>query len=202
MTNRKEQQPIDLTHPRWELYIREIIIPAFAQFKTTKQVVDMIMEAQEKWVVKKHHRYRSEIREMIRTFNPNNAKFNHAKWGELFEECRQEYLADIRSQMSETARLFCVQIQHTIRNMKLQVTDPRELHEMLHLFKTFRDIQSNDESRQQSAAAELTRIFPPERTLETANNGTSQTERIPQKVEKPHHQPQAFPGTNGQKDTV
>ena len=80
-----------------------ILIKEFARFRTTTQVLDWLEDIQKEGFLKKVHQSRDELREMIRTVNPHNAKFNRAKWGDLLDECRQEFLAELRTQMAQAA---------------------------------------------------------------------------------------------------
>ena len=144
MSRKKHKYPLDLTEPGFEHFIRDAIIPLFAKFRTTTQVVNFVMESQEKYFVKEVHKSRNEMREMIRTMNPHNAKFNRAKWGELFDECRQEFVSDLRSQIGATASMTTNLIYNAIKNARLQITTIKDLHEAVKLLAMLEKLSSKN----------------------------------------------------------
>ena len=64
---------------------------------------------------------------MIRTFNPNNAKFNHAKWGELFEESRREFIADLRSKTGDSVSTMLAKINSAVKTASISIETPKDL---------------------------------------------------------------------------
>lgn len=195
---KRDYNPFDFKDPANLQHAAEQCIPRFARFSTTSEVVDWLVKHQEERVTKKYHKTRKEIRESIRTINPNNAKFNKAKWGELYEECRAEYVADMRNQMCDTVSRITRQINIAVRHARLGllIRTPEQLHEVLKLIQTLQDIQSTEESRVINGVNELTKKV--EEALDTEDNAKLQSLPFPVKsgdLGSPS-------GTNGHADTV
>ncbi len=75
MPDKKFDKPLNLDNfPNLPI----ILIEEFARFRTTTQVLDWLEDIQKEAFLKKVHQSRDELREMIRTVNPHNAKFNCA----------------------------------------------------------------------------------------------------------------------------
>ena len=125
---KKLQEPLDFTR---EAFVRECIIRKFAECYTTSQVVDVLVKVQEQVIDKKFHLTRDQIREQIRTMNPNNKKFNRAKWGDFYEECNQEYLADLHSKIHKATDRFSDCIMQALENAKVEITSVNDLRELL-----------------------------------------------------------------------
>lgn len=120
--------PLDFTR---EAFVRECIIRKFAECYTTSQVVDALVNVQEQVIEKKCHLTRDQIREQIRTMNPNNKKFNRAKWGDFYEECNQEYVANLHSKIHKATDRFSDCIMQALENAKVEITSVNDLRELL-----------------------------------------------------------------------
>ena len=80
---------------------------------------------------KKYHLRRDRIREQIRTMNPNNKKFNRAKWGDIYEECKQEYLSDLHIKIVKATDRFSDCIMQALDNAKVEITTVKDLRELM-----------------------------------------------------------------------
>ena len=163
-----------------------IVIRWFAHFYTTAQILDSLEDAQKEGWLKKVHQSRNKLREMIRTFNPHNAKFNRAKWGDLLDECRQEFLDELRTQMAQTAVKTANLLHKMIENASIQqIHTIKDLHEYVKLLNTFKKLNSdsNDEIAQALNAGIL-----PQPSIEMLQTETLKTEMLQ-------------PGMNGQSET-
>ena len=164
-----------------------VIIKEFAHFRTTTQVLDMLEDLQKKLWLKKVHQSRDELREMIRTVNPHNAKFNRTKWGDLFDECRQEFLAELRTQMAQTAVTTVDLLHQMIEDASIQpIRTIKDLHEYVKLLNTFEKL--NSDSKAEIAQA-LNEGILPQPSIELSQTETLKTEMLQ-------------PGMNGQNETV
>ena len=114
-----------------EAFVRECIIRKFAECCTTSQVLDLLVKVQEHVTEKKCHLTRDQIREQIRTMNPNNKKFNHAKWGDIYEECKQEYLSDLHIKIDKATDRFSDCIMQALDNAKVEITTVKDLRELM-----------------------------------------------------------------------
>ena len=148
MPNKKLDKPLNLdNYPNLPI----VIIKEFARFRTTTQVLDFLEDIQKEALLRKVHQNREELREMIRTMNPHNAKFNRAKWGDLLDECRQEFLAELRTQMAQTAVKTANLLHEMVVNASIQqIRTIKDLHEYVKLLNTFEKLNSdsNDEIAQ------------------------------------------------------
>ena len=163
------------------------IIAEFARFRTTTQVLDYLENTQEISILKKAHQSRDELREMMRTMNPHNAKFNHAQWGDLLDECRQEFLAELRTQMAQTAVTTANLLYKIVRNANIQqIRTVKDLHEYVKLLNTFEKL--NSDSNDEIAQA-LNEGILPQSSIEMLQTKTLKTEMLQ-------------PGMNGQSETV
>ena len=184
MSNKKLDKPLNLdNYPNLPI----IIIEEFARFRTTTQILDFLEDLQKELLLKKVHQNRDELREMIRTVNPHNAKFNRVKWGDLLDECRQEFLAELRTQMAQTAVTTANRLHKMIENASIQqIRTIKDLHEYVNLLHTFEKLNSdsNDEIAQALSEATL-----PQPSIEMLQTKTSTTEMLQ-------------PGMNGQEETV
>lgn len=164
-----------------------IIIKEFARFRTTTQVLDLLEDLQKNRFLKKVHQSREELREMIRTVNPHNAKFNRAKWGDLLDECRQEFLAELRTQMAQTAVTTANLLYKMVKNASIQqIRTIKDLHEYVKLLNTFEKL--NSDSNDEIAQA-LNEGILPQPSIEILQMETLKTEMLQ-------------PGRNGQEETV
>ena len=121
-----------------------LTIKEFARFRTTTQVLDRLEDIQREFFLKKVHQSRDELREMIRTVNPHNAKFNRTKWGNLFDECKQEFLAELRTQMAQTAVKTANLLHKMVENASIQqIRTIKDLHEYVKLLNTFEKLNSD-----------------------------------------------------------
>ena len=123
----KRKEALDLSNPDLDGWLVPHIIIKFAAFADTSAVVDALMKYQEDGVDPTLHKSRNELREMIRTFNPNNAKFNHAKWGELLAESRREFIADLRSQTGDSVSTMLTKINTAVNNAQIRIKTPKDL---------------------------------------------------------------------------
>ena len=184
MPNKKLDKPLNLdNYPNLPIGI----IEEFARFRTTTQVLDFLEDIQKEALLKKVHQNREELREMIRTVNPHNAKFNRAKWGDLLDECRQEFLAELRTQMAQTAVKTANLLHKMIVNASIQqIRTIKDLHEYVKLLNTFEKLNSdsNDEIAQALNGGIL-----PQPSIEMLQTKTLKTEMLQ-------------PGMNGQSETV
>ena len=126
----KLQKPLDFSN---EVFVCEYIIRKFAECCTTSQVLDFLENAQAHAIDKKFHVSRDELREKIRTMNPNNRKFNRAKWGEIYDECKQEYRANLHSKIDKATDRFTDCILQALDNATLEITSVKDLRELLTL---------------------------------------------------------------------
>ncbi len=124
----KLQKPLDFSK---EAFVCEYIIRRFAECCTTNQVLDLLEKVQEHVTDKEFHLSRDQIRERIRTMNPNNKKFNRAKWGEIYQECKQEYLANLHSKIDKATDRFTDCIMQALNNAKVEITTVKDLRELL-----------------------------------------------------------------------
>lgn len=124
----KLQKPLDFSK---EAFVCEYVIRKFAECCATSQVLDFLVNLQEHAIDKKFHLTRDQIREQIRTMNPNNKKFNRAKWGEMYDECKQEYLADLNNKIDKATDRFTDCIMQALENAKLEITSVKDLRELL-----------------------------------------------------------------------
>ena len=184
MSNKKFDKPINPdNYPNLPI----IIIKEFARFRTTTQVLDLLEDIQKEAFLKKVHQSREELREMIRTFNPHNAKFNRAKWGDLFDECRQEFLAELRTQMAQTAITTANRLYKMIENASIQqIRTIKDLHEYVKLLNTFEKLNSDSNAEIAQALSEMTL---PQPSIEMLQTKTLKTEMLE-------------PGRNGQEEIV
>ncbi len=184
MSNKKFDKPLNLdNYPNLPI----ILIEEFARFYTTTQILDFLEDLQKESFLKKVHQSRDELREMIRTVNPHNAKFNRAKWGELFDECRQEFLAELRTQMAQTAVTTANRLYKMIENASIQqIRTVKDLHEYVKLLNTFEKL--NSDSNDEIAQA-LNEGILPQPSIEMLQTKASTTEMLQ-------------PGMNGQNETV
>ena len=127
MSNIKEKKSLDLSAPETHTWLVPQIIEKFAHFEDTTTVVNALMLFQEEEIDEKFHKSRNELREMIRTFNPNNAKFNHAKWGELLQTLRSEFIADLRSQTGSSISNMLQSINGAVKNANIKIETPKDL---------------------------------------------------------------------------
>ena len=163
------------------------VIKEFARFRSTPQVLDSIEEMQKTSILKNAHQNRNDLREMIRTFNPHNAKFNRAKWGNLFDECQQEFLAELRSHMAQTALRTASLLHGLIKKANIQpLRTIKDLHEYVKLLNTFKKL--NSDSNDEIAQA-LNEVILPQPSIEMLETETLKTEMLQ-------------PGMNGQSETV
>ena len=164
-----------------------IIIEEFARFRTTTQVLDFLEDLQKEQWLKKIHQSRNELREMIRTVNPHNAKFNRAKWGDLLDECRQEFLAELRTQMAQNAVTTATFLHKMIENASIQqIRTIKDLHEYVKLLNTFEKLNSDSNDEIAQALNEGLLSQP---SIEMLQTKTLKTEMLQ-------------PGMNGQSETV
>lgn len=126
-TEIKRKEGLDLSNPDRDGWLVPHIITKFAAFQDTRAVVDALMKYQEDKIDPTLHKNRTEIREMIRTLNPNNAKFNHDKWGELLEESRREFIADLRSQTGDSVSRMLTKINRSVKNANIKIETPKDL---------------------------------------------------------------------------
>ena len=184
MPNKKSDKPLNPDNfPSLPIYA----IKEFARFRTTAQVLDWLQSQQERLCIKKVHQSRAELREMIRTFNPHNAKFNRAKWGNLLDECRQEFVAELRTRMKQTAVTTATLLSNLIKNASIQqIRTVKDLHEYVKLLNTFEKL--NSDSNDELAQALNERILP-QPSIEMLQPKTLETEMLQ-------------PGMNGQEETV
>ena len=122
----KLQKPLDFSN---EVFVCEYIIRKFAECYTTSQVLDFLEKVQAHLTDKKFHVSRDELREKIRTMNPNNKKFNRSKWGEIYDECKQEYLADLNNKIDKATDRFTDCIMQALENAKVEITSVKDLRE-------------------------------------------------------------------------
>lgn len=184
MPDKKDDKPIN---PDNYPSVPIIIIKEFARFRTTTQVLDLLEDIQKEAFLKKVHQNREELREMIRTFNPHNAKFNRAKWGDLLDECRQEFLAELRTQMAQTAVTTANLIHKLVENARIpEIRTVRDLHELVKLLNTFEKLNSDSDAEIAQALSEVTLPQPLIGMLQTKTLKTEMLE----------------PGMNGQEETV
>ena len=125
---KKLQEPLDFSK---EAFVCEYIIRQFAECCTTSQVLDLLEKVQEHVTDKKYHLRRDRIREQIRTMNPNNKKFNRAKWGDIYEECKQEYLSDLHIKIDKATDRFSDCIMQALDNAKVEITTVKDLRELM-----------------------------------------------------------------------
>ena len=164
-----------------------IIIKEFARFRTTTQVLDWLEDIQKEGFLKKVHQSRDDLREMIRTVNPHNAKFNRAKWGDLLDECRQEFLAELRTQMAQTAVKTANLLSNLLKNASIQqIRTVKDLHEYVKLLNTFEKLNSDSDAE---IAQALNTGRLPQPSIEMLQTKTLETEMLK-------------PGMNGQSETV
>ena len=184
MSNKKYGKPINPeNYPNFPI----VIIKEFARFHTTEQVLDLLEALQKESVLKKVHQTRDQLREMIRTFNPHNAKFNREKWGDLLDECRQEFLAELRTQMAQTAVETANLLHKMIENAKIQpIHTIKDLHEYVKLLNTFEKLNSDSDAE---LAEALNAVTLPQPSIERLQTKTLKTEMLQ-------------PGMNGQEETV
>ena len=184
MPNKKYDKPLNLDdYPKLPI----LIIEEFARFRTTTQVLDCVEGVQKKFFLKKVHQSRDELREMIRTVNPHNAKFNRTKWGDLFDECRQEFLAELRTQMAQTAVKTANLLRTMIENASIQpIRTIKDLHEYVKVLNAFEKLNSDSKAE---IALVLSEGISPQPSTEMLQTKTLQTEMLE-------------PGMNGQSETV
>ena len=184
MSNKKYDKPLNPdNYPNLPI----VIIEEFARFRTTTQVLDLLEDLQKESFLKKVHQSRDELREMIRTVNPHNAKFNRAKWGDLLDECRQEFLAELRTKMAQTAVKTANLLHKMIENASIQqIRTVKDLHEYLKLLNTFEKLNSDSDAEIAQALSEATL---PQPSIEMLQAKTSTTEILQ-------------PGMNRQEETV
>ena len=123
----KRKEGLDLSNPDRDGWVAPLIVGFFAAYWDTSAVVDALMEYQEDEIDPKAHKSRAEMREMIRTFNPNNAKFNHAKWGELLEMSRREFIADLRSKIGDSVSTMLAKIHSAVKTASIKIETPKDL---------------------------------------------------------------------------
>ena len=163
------------------------VIKEFARFRPTTQVLDSLEDMQKVKILKNVHQSRDELREMIRTFNPHNAKFNREKWGNLFNQCRQEFVAELKTQIAQTAVVTADLLRKLLKNASIQqIRTVKDLHEYVKLLNTFNKLtsESNDE-----IAQALSEVILPQPPIEMLETETLKTEMLK-------------PGMNGQEETV
>ncbi|RKU05698.1 hypothetical protein C6502_22480 [Candidatus Poribacteria bacterium] len=184
MPDKKFDKPLNPdNYPNLPMFI----IEEFARFRTTAQVLDFLENTQKRSILKKVHQSRDELREMMRTMNPHNAKFNRAKWGDLLDECRQEFLAELRTRMAQTAVTTANLLYKMVRNASIQqMRTVEDLHEYVKLLKTFEKL--NSDSNDEIAQA-LNEGILPQSSIEMLQTKTLKTEMLQ-------------PGMNGQSETV
>ena len=184
MSNKQFDKPLN---PENYPNLPIIIIEEFARFRTTTQVLDWLEDIQKEAFLKKVHQSRDELREMIRTVNPHNAKFNRAKWGDLLDECRQEFLAELRTQMAQTAVTTANLIHKLVENARIpEIRTVRDLHELVKLLNTFEKLNSDSDAEIAQALSEVTLPQPSTEMLQTKASTTEMLQ----------------PGMNGQSETV
>ena len=123
----KRKEGLDLSNPDLDGWVAPKIVGFFGAYSDTSSVVDALMKYQEEQIDPKAHKSRDELREMIRTFNPNNQKFNHAKWGELLEELRREFIADLRSQTGDSISRMLTTINQAVKTAQIKIETPKDL---------------------------------------------------------------------------
>ena len=126
-TEIKRKEGLDLSNPDGDGYLAPQIVCKFAAYWDTGAVVDAVMKYQEDKIDPTLHKTRTEIRDMIRTFNPNNQKFNHDKWGELLEAERREFIADLRSQTGHSVSTMLTTINRAVKNANIKIESPKDL---------------------------------------------------------------------------
>ena len=184
MSDKKYDKPLNPdNYPKLPI----IVIEEFAHFRTTTQVLDWLEDIQKGLWLKKVHQSREELREMIRTFNPHNAKFNRAKWGDLLDECRQEFLAELRTQMAQTAVTTANRLHKMIENASIQqIRTVKDLHEYVKLLNTFEKLNNDSDAE---IAQALNAGILPQPSIEMLQTKTLETEMLQ-------------PGKNGQEETI
>ena len=184
MPDKKYDMPLNLDNlPNLPI----MIIKEFARFRTTTQVLDLLENMQKEVLLKKVHQSRDELREMIRTVNPHNAKFNREKWGDLLDECRQEFLAELRTQMAQAAVETANLLHKMIENASIQqIRTIKDLHEYVKLLNTFEKLNSDSDAE---IAQALNAGMLPQPSIEMLQTKTLKTEMLK-------------PGMNGQEETV
>lgn len=164
------------------------VIKEFARFRTTAQVLDWLESSQEHLCIKKVHQSRDALREMIRTFNPHNAKFNRSKWGNLFDECRAEFIAELRTQLAQTAVSTANFLHTLINNASIQqIRTVKDLHEYVKLLNTFQKLNSDSNDEIAQALNEAIKPAPLSMSPTLEMLQPQNTEMLP-------------PGINGQSD--
>ena len=136
----KRKEGLDLSNPDRDGWIVPHIIAKFAAFQDTSAVVNSLMKYQENKIDPTLHKSRTEIREMIRTYNPNNQKFNHDKWGELLEVERSEFIADLRSQTGDSVSTMLTTIHRAVKNAKIKIETPKDLLDATRAMETLQKI--------------------------------------------------------------
>ncbi len=181
----KVTEPLDLSDPDQAARFVPQIIAKFAAFMDTRAVVNALMKHQDEHISPMVHKSRREIREMIRTFNPNNAKFNHAKWGQLLEESRREFIADLRSKTGNSISTMLAKINSAVKTASISIETPKDLLDAARAMELLQRItRGSDDSPLDLKALPL----PP-----TGSLGASPQKALPAKSET---------GTNGQVDTA
>ena len=140
MANRNN--PMDIWDPENQ-YLLDWVILSYAQFKNTTQIVDAMLEHQTKEFPESTHKTRSELREMIRTINPQNAKFNQEKWGDLLETYRQEFVAELRTQMCDNVGNIIKVINTALANATIQIRTPKDVVDCLKIMKLVQEISQD-----------------------------------------------------------
>ena len=176
----KVTEPLDLSDPDQAARFVPQIIAKFAAFMDTRAVVNALMKYQDEHIAPMVHKSRREIREMIRTFNPNNAK-----WGELLEESRREFIADLRSKTGNSISTMLAKINSAVKTASISIETPKDLLDAARAMELLQRItRGSDDSPLDLKALPL----PP-----TGSLGASPQKALPAESET---------GTNGQVDTA